>query len=73
MDRASLTADEMPCSDERKASLKCSQHLDQKDKAKHCQDFFDRYNECKKQWVEDRNKKNFVQPAQDKQKFPWSQ
>ena len=73
MDRASLTADEMPCAVERKAALKCSEPHQQKDKKKFCQDLFDDYTECKKKYVEERNARNYAASGGSVSKTPWSQ
>ena len=84
VDRASLTAEEMPCAEERRASLKCSEHLKQGDKAKECQDVFDRYMECKQKWVDGRNFRNRQRvdggrssrsenKKPEEVKYPWSQ
>jgi hypothetical protein len=65
--------EEMPCKEERKASLKCSEnHHTSEDKKQHCQDFFDQYKECKQKYVEERNARNAGPDAQ-KPKLPWSQ
>ena len=70
MDRNSLTAPEMPCAEERKAALKCSEQFKEKDKKKeNCDNFFDQYKECKKNYVESRNAKN--RPKEPDQKTPW--
>ena len=75
VDRASLTAEQFPCEKERKVSLRCGEkYPDHKEKKANCQPYFDEYLECKRNYLDQRNAKNYElsggPPAAPPQKVP---